>query len=58
MSKKETTRVRRNFTPRFERDAVALVQQGKSVTEVARGLGAFSLAAAAIWLVPPKLKDG
>ncbi len=39
MSKKETTRVRRTFTPQFKQDAVALVQRGKSVTEVARGLG-------------------
>jgi len=36
---KESTRVRRSFTPQFKRDAVALVQQGKSVTEVARSLG-------------------
>ena len=39
MSKKETTRVRRTFTPQFKQDAVELVQRGKSVTEVARGLG-------------------
>ena len=36
---KKSTRVRRSFTPQFKRDAVALVQQGKSVTEVARSLG-------------------
>jgi transposase len=36
---KESTRVRRSFTPQFKRDAVGLVQQGKSVTEVARSLG-------------------
>ena len=36
---KQSTRVRRSFTPQFKRDAVALVQQGKSVTEVARSLG-------------------
>ena len=39
MSKKETTRVRRTFTPQFKQDAVWLVHRGKSVTEVARGLG-------------------
>ena len=39
MSKEKTTRVRRTFTPQFKQDAVALVQRGKSVTEVARGLG-------------------
>jgi len=39
MGKKETTRVRRTFTPQFKRDAVALVEQGKTVTEVARSLG-------------------
>ncbi len=36
---KQSTRVRRSFTPQFKRDAVSLVQQGKSVTEVARSLG-------------------
>ena len=36
---KRTTRVRRNFTPQFKKDAVALVQQGKTVTEVAQNLG-------------------
>jgi transposase len=36
---KQSTRVRRSFTPQFKRDAVALVQQGKSVTEVAHSLG-------------------
>jgi len=39
MGKKETTRVRRTFTPQFKRDAVGLVKQGKTVTEVARSLG-------------------
>lgn len=33
---KRTTRVRRTFTPQFKRDAVNLVQAGKTVTEVAR----------------------
>jgi transposase len=33
------TRVRRSFTPQFKKDAVALVRQGRSVTEVARDLG-------------------
>jgi transposase len=36
---KQTTRIRRSFTPQFRKDAVALVQQGKSVTAVARELG-------------------
>ena len=39
MAKKHTTRIRRTFTPQFKRDAVALVEQGKSVTEVAHSLG-------------------
>jgi transposase len=33
------TRVRRSFTPQFKKDAVALVREGRSVTEVARDLG-------------------
>ena len=37
--KKSPTRVRRSFTPEFKRDAVRLVEKGKSVTEVARDLG-------------------
>ncbi len=32
-------RVRRTFTPEFKRDAVRLVHEGKTVTEVARDLG-------------------
>ena len=36
---KEPTRVRRTFTPQFKRDAVRLVNDGKSVTEVATHLG-------------------
>ena len=39
MGKNKTTRVRRTFTPQFKRDAVKLVNEGKSVTEVARNLG-------------------
>jgi len=39
MGKKETTRVRRTFTPQFKRDAVKLVNEGKTVSEVARDLG-------------------
>jgi transposase-like protein len=39
MGKNETTRVRRTFTPQFNRDAVKLVNEGKSITEVARDLG-------------------
>ncbi len=37
--KKSPTRVRRSFTPEFKRDAVRLVEKGKSVNEVARDLG-------------------
>ena len=36
---KRTTRVRRTFTPQFKKDAVHLVEEGKSVTEVATHLG-------------------
>jgi transposase len=36
---KQTPRVRRTFTPQFQKDAVALVQAGRSVTEVAHDLG-------------------
>ena len=39
MPREKSTRVRRSFTPEFKRDAVRLVKQGKSVTEVARDLG-------------------
>ncbi len=38
MSKK-TTRVRRSFTPQFKKDAVRLVNGGRSVTDVSRSLG-------------------
>ena len=34
-----TARVRRSFTPQFKRNAVDLVKNGKTVTEVARSLG-------------------
>ena len=37
--KKKPTRVRRSFTPEFKRDAVRLVQEGKTLTEVAQNLG-------------------
>ncbi len=37
--KKSPTRVRRSFTPEFKRDAVRLVEKGRTVTEVARDLG-------------------
>ena len=37
--KKSPTRIRRSFTPEFKRDALRLVENGKSVTEVARDLG-------------------
>ena len=36
---KQTTRVRRTFTPQFKKDAVKLVQNGRSVSDVARSLG-------------------
>jgi transposase len=37
---KETTRLRRTFTPQFKKDAVRLVtEEGKSLTEVAAHLG-------------------
>jgi transposase-like protein len=39
MPKKKLTRVRRSFTREFKRDAVRLVQGGKSLTEVAQNLG-------------------
>jgi transposase len=39
MPRKKPTRVRRTFTPEFKRDAVRLVQEGKSLTEVAQNLG-------------------
>jgi transposase len=39
MPKKTPTRVRRSFTPEFKRDAVRLVREGKSLTEVAQNLG-------------------
>ena len=38
MSKK-TTRARRKFTPEFKKDAVRLVNSGRSVSDVARSLG-------------------
>lgn len=41
MGKKETTRVRRIFTRQFKRDAVQLVHEGKTVSEVARVLMHF-----------------
>ena len=37
--KKSPTRVRRSFTPEFKRDALRLVEKGKTATEVARDLG-------------------
>jgi transposase len=39
MPREKITRVRRSFTPEFKRDAVRLVKQGKTLTEVARDLG-------------------
>ena len=37
--KKMPTGVRRTFAPEFKRDAVRLVQEGKTLTEVAQNLG-------------------
>ena len=39
MPRQNPTRVRRSFTPEFKRDAVRLVEKGKTITEVARDLG-------------------
>jgi transposase len=36
---KKTTRVRRNFTPEFKKDAVRLLRGGRTVTDVADSLG-------------------
>ncbi len=36
---KNTTRVRRSFTPELNRDAVRLLRGGRSVTDVAQSLG-------------------
>ena len=36
---KKVTRVRRTFTPQFKKDAVALIRDGRSLTEVAHDLG-------------------
>ena len=35
----KSSRIRRTFTPRFKRDAVRLLDEGKTATEVARDLG-------------------
>jgi transposase len=37
--RKQPTRVRRSFTTEFKRDAVRLVEEGKTLTEVAQNLG-------------------
>jgi len=36
---KKLSRIRRTFTPQFKKDAVALVQGGRTVNEVAHDLG-------------------
>ena len=36
---KQSARIRRTFTPQFKKDAVRLVDDGRSVTEIARSLG-------------------
>ena len=33
------TRIRRTFTPQFKKDAVALLKEGRSASDVARSLG-------------------
>ena len=37
--KKEPTRIRRSFSPEFKRDAIRLVDEGRTLTEVAESLG-------------------
>jgi transposase-like protein len=39
MPKRKSARVRRTFTPQFKKDAVEMVRQGKTVTEVSNSLG-------------------
>jgi transposase-like protein len=39
MPKRRSARVRRTFTPQFKKDAVEMVRQGKTVTEVSNSLG-------------------
>ena len=36
---RKSSRIRRTFTPAFKRDAVRLLDEGKTATEVARDLG-------------------
>ena len=36
---KKAPRIRRTFTPQFKKDAVALVEAGRTVNEVAHDLG-------------------
>lgn len=38
-SKRKSARVRRTFTPQFKKDAVEMVRQDKTVTEVSNSLG-------------------
>jgi len=39
MAKRASARVRRTFTPQFKKDAVALLKEGRSASDVARSLG-------------------
>jgi transposase len=39
MPKRKSARVRRTFTPQFKKDAIEMVRQGKTVTEVSNSLG-------------------
>jgi transposase-like protein len=39
MSNRKSARVRRAFTPQFKKDAVEMVRQGKTVTEVSNSPG-------------------
>jgi len=39
VSLSRNARIRRTFTPQFKKDAVALLKEGRSATDVARSLG-------------------
>ena len=45
---KKSPRIRRTFTPQFKKDAVALVEAGRSVNEVAHDLGIARSSVAAL----------
>jgi transposase-like protein len=50
---KKSPRIRRTFTPQFKKDAVALVEAGRSVNEVAHDLGVGPEPTAAPCYAPP-----